>query len=543
MAALRIELIEDDGRLASVEGDWTALLAATPQSAAFQSFGWVSTCRSAVSDGRLFAMVFRSGRQTVAILPTEIGPHGALRFIGHGRLSNYLGPVYDPAHLEDVVEALAVFLAAERRVSLLELGALREASPFLSALRRTAIPGWGAARVVETATCPYVDLTPGWAATAARRSGRSRGAIARKARRLERFGKLDFEEIVDADRVAAAMPAMADLFSRRWAARHESAGFGGRYRNFHARAAAALAAAGHVRLSVLRLDGDMIAFAYGLRMGNVTTSYVMSHDDTLGACSPGAILLQRLLESACRRGDPEYDFSVGQETYKDAWATGSRRVFQVVSWRRSLPAMVRGRLCLLGTRAWVRARSVGWLRDLRREGFWPRRAQIAGDAPGLAAGTGDAWHVERLYRPRAFAAVTARAWRYHELVRRLSPRLMRLAVERALRGDESLALFDEERLLGLAWRAEREQAARMIGDLTLERDEALFYHPVPAPGSTMDEVATALAEIAAPRAAVVVTRERVSECVATHVGSFVADDAFRRPTAHATAHDATGASG
>ena len=539
MRTVHIEMLDDDTRLASLERDWNALLAATPDAAAFQSFAWVSTCRSAaVSDGRLFVLVFRSGGRTLAILPTEIGAHGELRFVGQGRLSNYLGPVYDPADLDGVAQALGPFLAAERRVSMLDLGALRETSPFLAALRRVAMPGWSTARVVETAACPYVDLTPGWAAVSARRAARTRASIARKARRLERFGKLDFEELVEPGRVEAAMPAMADLFGRRWAGRHESGGFAGRYREFHARAAVALAMAGHVRLSILRLDGEIIAFAYGLRTGTVTASYVMSHDDTLGACSPGLLLLCRVLETACRRGDPEYDFSVGEETYKDAWATGSRGVFRVVSWRRSVPAMLRGRLRILGTRAWVGARSVDWVRDLRREGIWGRRHEIPCDAPGLAAGTGDIWHVQRLGRSRAPSAISARPWRYRELVRRLSPRLLTLAVERAFRGDESVALTDGDKLLGVAWRAGGEQVAMVSGGIALDRDDTLFYHPVPAPGSTLHELASAMADVAAPSAAVVVARQRLSERVATELGSFVADDQFRRPTTHGTAQDA-----
>jgi hypothetical protein len=48
---------------------------------------------------------------------------------------------------------------------------------------------------VETATCPFGDLTPGWDAVWTRRSGRQRSSLARKARRLGELGTLTFEEI------------------------------------------------------------------------------------------------------------------------------------------------------------------------------------------------------------------------------------------------------------------------------------------------------------------------------------------------------------
>jgi hypothetical protein len=330
------------------------------------------------------------------------------------------------------------------------------------------------------------------------------------------------------------MPAMADLFGRRWAGRHESGGFATRHRGFHARAAVALAAAGHVRLSLLRLDGDIIAFSYGLRTTNVTTSYVLAHDDTLGACSPGLLLLHRVLEAACRRGDPQYDFSLGEETYKDAWATGRRAVFRVLSWRRSSPALLRGRLRVLGARAWVGARSVRWLRDLRREGIRGRRRGVPPDEPGLAAGAGCAWHVHRLAPSVSRSGLTMRPWRYRDLARRLSPRLLALAVERSFHGDEPLALFDGEALLGIAWRAGRGQEPPVTGDVVLGDDEAVFYHPVPAPGRSNEDTARALADVAAPCPVVVVTRDRLSDAVATHLGMVVVDDRFRGPVRHDT---------
>ncbi|MGH8572644.1 MAG: GNAT family N-acetyltransferase, partial [Gammaproteobacteria bacterium] len=340
MSAPSIEVIDDETRLVALADDWNALLGETPEASAFQSLAWITACRSArPSNRRLFIVVVRDGADVVGILPTEIGIHGDLRFVGQG-FSNYLGPIYRASHAGAVVEALAALLARDARVSLLDFGGLREPSPFLAALRRTTISGWSRPHAVETATCPFLDLTPGWETIYARRKGKQRSNFARKGKRLERLGEVEFQEIVEPDDVRAALPAMMDLYERRWADRRESGGFAGHHRAFHELAGPALAAARHARVSLLRVDGQIVAFSYGLRVGGVTTSYVLAHDDALGAYSPGLLLLLRLLEAACRRGDREYDFSIGEESYKDAWATGERTVFHVFCWRRGSTATI-----------------------------------------------------------------------------------------------------------------------------------------------------------------------------------------------------------
>ena len=79
MSALRIDVIEDDRSLAHLEDAWTRLLAETPASSGFQSFAWVSACRSGLpaDPGALFTLVLCDGADTVAMLAIE--PRRSLR--------------------------------------------------------------------------------------------------------------------------------------------------------------------------------------------------------------------------------------------------------------------------------------------------------------------------------------------------------------------------------------------------------------------------------------------------------------------------------
>jgi CelD/BcsL family acetyltransferase involved in cellulose biosynthesis len=533
MSSFHVDVVTDDRTLAGLEGEWSRLLGATPLASGFQSLAWAAACRAALpaADTGLFALVVRDGLDIVGILPTELAPGGRLRFIGQG-VSNYLGPVYRPDRVDGILDALGGFLDGERRVMLVDFPGLREGSPILDALRGRRVPGWSDVRVMQTATCPYVDLSHGWEAVSSRRKSKQRSNDTRKRKALQRLGQPDFVEVTRPEEVRSALPAMFRLFEGRWAGRHESGGFAGRCRSFHEHAAQALAVAGHVMLSLLRVDGEIVAFSYGVRAGGVTSSYVIAHENRLSFCSPGALLLLRLLEAAAKRGDPEYDFSLGEEGYKEAWATGKRGVFRALSWRDHSTAGVKARLEALGGRAWVAARSVGWLRAVRREGlrrvaFGRSAPPEAADVPGLPAGDGGTWAVHRVARRTGGAEVAVRVWTYRQMMEHLSPRLFQLAVNRCFRGDSLLALSAGDRLLGVVWRADPTRRALVTGKHDVRVDDPVYYHPVAAPGHAVCDVVHGLAclEAGAP-GLIVVAQERLAGDDVEHVGTFADDHRF-----------------
>jgi len=522
MSALRIDVVEDDRALGGLDADWNRLLGETPGASGFQSFAWASACRAVLSSPgrRLLTLVLRDGAETVAIVPTELAPGGTLGLVGE-EVSNYLGPVYRAARLDEIVHALGGFIAAERRVALLDFRGLRESSPFLEAFGRLRLPGWTTLRMIATATCPYVDLSGGWGAVYGARKSRQRSNFARKWKALERLGQAEFSEVVGPDGVQPALATMFALFAERWAGRHESGGFAGGFRRFHERAAPQLAAAGHVRLSLLTLDGEIVAYSYGIRAASVTSSYVLAHANALNVCSPGALLLVRMLEAACQRGDPEYDFSLGEESYKEVWATGTRRVFRLLGWRRWSPAAVRGRARDIGGRAWVAARSVEWLRDVRREGLGHvlRRAPTPDVRQGVAA------HVYRLTDGTGTRRVVCEPSSYASLSRYLSRPALALAVDRSFRGDVALAVVRDGRVLGVVWRAHGARRQLVTGGLELPPEEVVYYDPVPVAGASLEEVVDALAASAeASREVIVVTPEPLAGAAARHVATFVVGD-------------------
>lgn len=481
-------------RLAALEEAWNVLWAATPEVSGFQSHAWVETCLQQLrTESSLYLGVVERDGRPVAIFPTQLTKRGRLTFIGRG-VSNYSGPVFLPDFLADSVRAWGEHLSADENVKTIDLAGLRERSPFFAlVVGAGGLPGWGAPVTVATNTCPEVDLRPGWEELQQGHKSKQRSTWRRKANRLSRLGALEFVEAQDPAALEEAMPRMIELFEQRWEGQRIRGGFSS-HGPFQAQAATRLAQERLALLSSLRLDGEIVAFAYGVRGRAVTSSYVLAHDDRFDRYSPGLLLLLRILEAACRRGDSSYDFSVGDVPYKSLWMTGRQEVYRAI-WGRGR------RRGALQSRAWARARSIDWLRELKLNGLSamsPRRdlgAEIP-DAPGLPAGRPAASRVYQLPGGSGEGAFL-RPCSYSSMRDLLSPRLLSLAIERSFRGDELLIVARDSGALGIVWRAASDRRRTLAGDVALAADGDVHYHLVSLPEVAPEDVVCALADATA----------------------------------------------
>ncbi|MFO7566001.1 MAG: GNAT family N-acetyltransferase [Enhygromyxa sp.] len=507
--ALTVEIIDERGALESLRDDWTRLLELTPETSAFLSPGWVLRWWDEGEDrGKtLRALVLRHEGRAVALFPTALHEE-VLRFIACER-SNYCGPVFEPELLPAIVPRWIDAVGRDGDIRSVDLTGLRARSPFLQRIVHESIPRLGAPSQVATNTCPEVDLRPGWEAVIGRHKSKQRATWRRKWGKLERFGTLEFVETSDPQQIAAAMPEMFELYAARWNLNVDKA-FHPEVLETQLAVARELGPRGAVLLSMLRLDGKVIAYAYGLRGGDITSSYTLAHDEGLAPYSPGLLLLLRVLEAAAARGDPRYDFSLGTAAYKSLWASDEQQVWSVL-WGPI------ARRTAIGRRLWDAARSVPMLRELKQRG-------VRGILPELSARLSrreppppPRWHVHRIERGD-LDPQPLRPLGYIEARERLEPELLARAVDRQFRGDTLLSLHTEAGELVLLWQAEGRRVPLVSGELELGEIDAVYYDPTP---SKLD--AHALVRRLAPLGPVVlVTREALSAPGVTSLGSFSA---------------------
>lgn len=479
--SFHVTIVTDTDGLRAACETWESLLAQTPAASGFQSAAWVTHCWVSLRGptDRLYTAIVVQGDEPVALFPMQLSRRGRMTFIGE-RVSNYSGPVYRADRLDGSLAAWIDHVNAAPQVKTLDLSGLREQSPVFRALRARPVPRWGTPLATKTFVCPEADLTQGWDELYGRHSRKSRSTWRRKERRLAALGAVNIVETEDPREVAAAFPHLARLYAARWEGKRVGAGLAGELERFHADAAVAAAKAGHVTLALLTLDGEIIAFSYGIRANGVTASCMLAHDAMFDLHSAGLLLLKSVLQTAANRGDPMYDFSLGRADYKAKWATREQSVFRLVwgsgKWPRTIWA-----------RTWISARSHPVLRRAKQDGVrallgrQPQNRALP-DVPGLAVDERRSWFVYRIAGGAASGAHFVAA-SYGDMRRHLSPRMLALAVERSFRGDELLMTENERGLVGVVWRASGDRRELVLaGHGRRDTEEQVYYQPTSAAG-------------------------------------------------------------
>lgn len=186
-------------------------------------------------------------------------------------------------------------------------------------------------------------------------STKTRQTDRRKERRLGDFGEVVFEPAVAAERAGPILEAMFAFKRRRYqrmGARDLLARPG--FREFYAGLAGDGRGGPSVQLSALTVGGQVAAVHWGL-VSRGRFYYLMPafDEDGYGGTSPGAVLYRRLLQWACENGLHTFDFTVGDEPYKERWCD-----LAMPLWDHVEPNGAAGRIYVAQAAAVRRARSL-----------------------------------------------------------------------------------------------------------------------------------------------------------------------------------------
>ena len=294
----------------------------------FQTFDWQLTWYRVVGRGKgvrpCIAIVRAAddGR-AVMLLPLGIVRRGlgrALIWLG-GDLADYNGPVLAPRVADDlaaddverlwrqICSALPAFDYVDFRRQPVEIGDQR--NPFQPLCNRAdPIPGCS------------TRLEPSWSVYhAAKRSAETRRKERRKEGKLGKHGPVDFviaRTEAEIERIVAAMVAQK-------AASYERKGVRNLFRDqayvdFIKAFTRAHAAGEAAVLAAIEVEGEVVAAQWGVVRDGRFYCLVHAHDQgRFARYSPGNILLRRVLEWSCENGIAVFDFTYGEESYKDHW--------------------------------------------------------------------------------------------------------------------------------------------------------------------------------------------------------------------------------
>ncbi len=303
------------------------LFRADPRATPFQSPAWLDGWWTHLGGGERVDVEARNPNgRLVAALPCFVWHDaGVRRLVPVGATqSDYLDALLDPA-APGAREALwhAIFATSDRWDELV-LHDVREDSPLLGEMP----PGW-LATDDPCETCPVLALP--LAPPLLPQLGKTqRRKVVHDRHRAEALGGVSVA-FAEPHEIGEALTALFDLHEARWRLEGQEGMLASpQVQAFHRAAAPALAAAGLLRMPVVRHEGRIVSVLLGFADGRCGYSYVIGSDLSAPKQSFGTLAFAHLIETCLAEGAREFHFLRGEEAYKYQWGAESTRTMRRV---------------------------------------------------------------------------------------------------------------------------------------------------------------------------------------------------------------------
>ena len=341
-----VEVIRDPSALRPIEGEWRSL--AEARGAPFITPDWYRAwLRSFGDQSTPFVVSLRDdGGSLVGLMPLVLSQRRHLPTLSFGG-ADY-GDYYQPvarseADEETVARTFAQVLGNRKdEWAMIVADYVDEDAPWTQALTRSNAVSLKPIRYHEHPSVylsiPLRDQT--WDEYLAGRSRNLRGQLGRKRRALERLGTVRFRRA--GDDLEGAMNTLFDLHARRWAGKGSTIFSSRSAREFHMEFARDAQEHDWLRLWFLDVDEKPIAAWYGWSIGGRYLYYQAGFDPAWSRVSPGLLLLAHTIEAAFHEGASEYDMLLGNEPFKERFATAAteRRTLVLVRPAHAARALV-----------------------------------------------------------------------------------------------------------------------------------------------------------------------------------------------------------
>lgn len=332
---MRIDWVSHAGALEALEPAWRDLEASVAVRTHLSSFDFLSTWyrryAGAYGGTPLIGLAWR-GRELVGIAPLTLvrGRAGGIpvRRVEFAPSDVPAGEFLIREDHADVIAALLPSLMRTIGFDVACLDGFDPASPHLEALAQAARRHHLAVHTDDHAFA-VVDLRGGYDAYYAGLSGHYRRNLNAKARRIEADGaRIDGIYGTDApDRVDSAIARLIAITEASY--KLEGRRLADAHRGFLADLVARLARRAALALPILSIGGRDAAFVLGVVERGCFYDVTLAYDESFAKLSPGALLMQRLLQQLAGAGIRTV-ISHGAHEYKRHWATAfvpQRRAF------------------------------------------------------------------------------------------------------------------------------------------------------------------------------------------------------------------------
>jgi len=301
---------------------WTKLLAAGDTDTVFLTWHWQRAWWEAFGRGELMLIAVQRAGQIVALAPL-FSDTGMVFFVGSGG-SDYLDFVGDICDLEVLN---AILERARRQVQ----GFLGFRFYHVPDKSRTGSRLQEAAAELGLVCFDEGDLAAPALGLSAEpelaRAATRKKSLVRHENFFRREGSLKVQHIQDG---AVVLPYLDEFFRQhiaRWAETpYPSLFHDHTQRDFYRRLTCTAAQTGWLRFTVLEWEGHAIAFHFGSCYQGNYLWYKPTFAIDLARRSPGEVLLRQLILAALDEGAHTFDFGLGDEAFKQRFATHTNYV-------------------------------------------------------------------------------------------------------------------------------------------------------------------------------------------------------------------------
>jgi len=340
---MKIKAIRDIQDLRDQGEAWNLLLSRSSSDRVFLAHEWLTTWLEIYGDGKEPCVLFaEEDGHLVGIAPLYIthdkvkcGPKmRQLCFLGDSEIgSDFLDFIIVKGMEDRVLPAMLDYLLENETWDRMLLRDIRADSKTLSLQKALARTRPVCVCSCKAFACPYVNLPSSMDDFLELPDTTYKHSMRRKVRKLRK--KPDVELVISAgpDDIPVYLDKLFELHQERWTSVGKEGSFVDEKRKeFYRRVSAALNRRGWLRLSALKVDGEVLAVLYGML-------YSDAYCCLQGGCGAkgfklraGNALTYELLESLMGKVR-EFHFLRGKEPYKYQWGGVDRLTVNQCLWR------------------------------------------------------------------------------------------------------------------------------------------------------------------------------------------------------------------
>lgn len=314
--------------------DWNALAAESETNTVFQTHEWVSTWERVYGgECRPWFISVQSSAGLLGIAPLMI-THGLLRerivqFLGEGK-ADYCD-LLSVGDRQKALEAICRSLfEARQRWDVVELNNIPVNSSTVELVQKIASREGYRTLLRDLYPCPTL-LIRGHEDEALKIFNKA--SLRRRQNYFQREARLTFKAITGSDVLSYLDEFFAQHVDRWTGSESPSLFLDDRNRIFYRELAAAMAGKNWLVLSVVDCDGRSLAMHYGFDYNDRILWYKPSFNKAYAKHSPGLVLLRYLIGYALDRKRGEFDFSIGDESFKARFSNHIRKTVSLQIFR------------------------------------------------------------------------------------------------------------------------------------------------------------------------------------------------------------------